>query len=139
MFTIRKIDNREMTVIIPLLLELNGSVTQKELEERLPQMILSGYECVGVYDNQKLIGISGMWFLTKYYIGKHLEPDNVFISPEYRGKGVGNLLIEWIHRYAKSKNCVALELNCYIDNADGNKFWKSQGYKEIGYHFRKEL
>jgi len=139
MFTIRLIDKNKMQVIIPLLQKLNSTVTKNELEERIPEMVAQGYECVGIYDDQRLIGISGMWLLTKYYIGRHLEPDNVFILPEYRGKGVGNLLMDWIHQYARSRNCRGLELNCYLNNAEGRKFWKNQGYEEVGYHFRKEL
>ena len=102
-------------------------------------MMLQGYQCVGVYDDTKLVGISGIWVLTKYYVGKHIEPDNVFILPEYQGKGIGKLLMNWIFDYAKSIGCKASELNCYTENDAGQRFWKQQGYEVVGYHFRKKF
>ncbi|EQD69526.1 GCN5-related N-acetyltransferase, partial [mine drainage metagenome] len=41
-----------------------------------------GYQCAGLYDDGRLIGICGLWILTKYYVGKHIEPDNVVIQED---------------------------------------------------------
>ncbi len=139
MYTIKLIPKEEIKSIIPLLQKLNPKITLAVLQNRLQEMLVNGYECVGIYDKEMLMGISGMWFLTKYYIGKHVEPDNVYILPEYQGKGIGKLLMDWIFEYAQSKGCVASELNCYIGNKEGQRFWENQGYKLIAYHFQKEL
>ncbi|MBW1296105.1 GNAT family N-acetyltransferase [Aquimarina litoralis] len=139
MITIRLIPKENLEIIIPFLEELNPNIGAKLLSSRLSEMIAQGYECIGVYNNDELIGISGLWFLTKYYVGKHVEPDNVFILPEYQGKGIGELMMNWIFDYAKSKGCVASELNCYVGNKNAHRFWENQGYKKIAYHFQKEL
>ena len=47
--------------------------------------------------------------------------------------------MEWVHNYAKSKGCVASELNCYISNESGRKFWEDEGYQAIGLHYQKKL
>ncbi len=139
MFTIQLIPEEKLDCILPVLQRLNSKIPVEVLKMRLVDMINSGYECVGVYDQDTLIGISGMWFLTKYYVGKHVEPDNVYILPEYQGKGIGKLLICWIFDYARSKECVASELNCYLENTEGQKFWENQGYERIAYHYTKKL
>ena len=77
--------------------------------------------------------------LTKYYIGKHIEPDNVDILPEYQAKGIGKQLVLWISEYAKSIGCEASELNCYTENKRGQRFWEQCGYKVVGYHYRKKF
>ena len=118
---------------------LDNSIDANTLEARLDEMIAQGYQCVGVYDENELIGISGLWTLTKYYVGKHIEPDNVFILPKYQGKGIGELLLDWIFDYAKSIGCNASELNCYIDNDKAHKFWKNRGYEIKAYHFQKKF
>jgi len=92
-YAIRFIEHHEMEIIIPLLQQLNSNIAQEVLESRLKDMLNQGYLCVGIFNAQKLIGISGLWVLTKYYVGKHIEPDNVFILPEYQGKGIGTLLM----------------------------------------------
>lgn len=139
MYQLSLIPNESMHTIIPFLQLLNPKIDEDTLKSRLDDMILQGYECVGVYDSGKLIGISGLWTLTKYYVGKHIEPDNVIIHPEYQGKGIGELMMQWIYDYGRSKGCVASELNCYVINNDGIKFWMNQGYKMIGFHFQKGL
>lgn len=139
MYTIQLILKERLEVILPFLQNLKPDISMNVLTERLKEMVASGYECVGVYDENILIGISGLWFLTKYYVGKHVEPDNVYILPEYQGKGIGKLLMNWIFEYAKSKGCIASELNCYVNNEEGQKFWENQGYELIAYHYAKKL
>lgn len=138
-FTIRLIEKEEMEVIIPLLHRLNPTISLEILQKRLQEMLGQQYQCVGAYHGDNLIGISGIWILTKYYVGKHIEPDNVFILPEYQGKGVGRQLLEWVFDYAKSKECTASELNCYTANKAGQRFWEKQGYELVAYHYQKQL
>ena len=102
-------------------------------------MITQNYECVGVYDDKKLIGIAGLWFTTRHYCGKSIEPDHVVIDESYRNKGIGKKLFTWIYKYAKSKGCEASELNTYVDNPQSHKFYYNEGYKILGFHFLKYL
>jgi diamine N-acetyltransferase len=102
-------------------------------------MTAQAYECAGLYLDDKLIGICGMWIMTKFYVGKHIEPDNVFILPEYRQQGLGRKLLEWVYDYGLSQGCNASELNCYISNETGDAFWEQEGFDKIGYHYQKPL
>lgn len=139
MYDIRLIERENMFSIMPLLKTLNPKIPTTTLNGRLTEMLEQGYQCVGVYDAKQLIGISGIWILNKYYVGKHVEPDNVYILPEYQGKGIGKLLIDWIFAYARSIDCEASELNCYIGNEAGQRFWKQLGYEVVAYHFQKKF
>ena len=133
------IDSENLSVILPLLAELDASIPFDVLESRLTQMITAGYECVGIYHNENLIGICGVWTLVKYYVGKHLEPDNVYIRPEFRSKGIGKELNSWLKSLAISRGCEAIELNCYIKNQKGQDFWLANEYQAIGIHYQKKL
>lgn len=138
-YTYQLIPVGEIFNIVPLLRILNDKIPEEVLRERVGEMVQRGYECLGVFDNQKLIGICGMWILTKYYVGRHIEPDNVMILPEYRGEGLGEKMMEWVHEYGRSKGCIAAELNCYTANTAGQKFWMNQGYRIVGFHFQRSL
>jgi GNAT superfamily N-acetyltransferase len=139
MYDFTLVPKDQIYTIIPLLKMLNDKLDEHILKSRLDEMILRGYECVGVYEHKKLIGISGLWTIVKYSDGKYIEPDNVIIHPDYRNKGIGELMMNWIHEYAKSKGCTASELNCYIANERGQKFWLKEGYKRLGYRFQKKF
>ena len=143
-YEIKLIPKENIKSILPLAVLLNPGIRLSVLEERLNEMMEINYECLGVYDKlapptegERLIGICGLWTLIKLYNGKHLEPDNVIIDPDYRNKGIGELMMAWIDNYAKEQNCEMIELNAYVENTKGVEFWKKTGYYIRGHHFQK--
>ncbi|NJB69780.1 GNAT superfamily N-acetyltransferase [Saonia flava] len=140
-FRVELIPHNQMESILPLVVLLNGGkIPMNVLTERLKNILaMEGYECIGVYDKDKLIGICGIWVLNKLYAGKHVEPDNVFVMPEYRSKGIGQLMMDWLFKYAKEIGCDATEVNCYVKNEKGKRFWERQGYEPVGYHLIKKF
>lgn len=139
MITFRFIKNENIHSIIPLLQVLNEKISEEILKSRLDEMIKQNYQCIGIFDKKQLIGICGIWILTKYYVGKHIEPDNVIILSEYQNQNIGKKLMNWIYDYAKKNDCVASELNCYVNNDKAHKFWEKEGYKVIGLHYQKKF
>ena len=139
--TIALIPYDQMETILPLVIQLNqGKIAETVLKSRLKDMLaMGGYQCIGVYDAQKLIGVCGFWVLNKLYAGKHVEPDNVFVEPDYRSDGVGELMMNWLFNYAKSIDCIGAEVNCYAHNEKGKKFWERQGFEPLGYHMIKKF
>ncbi len=138
--SIRIIEKNDIFSIVPLLQKLgNFSVSETLLKERLQEMVQQNYECLGVFDNEKLIGTCGLWFQTRHYSGKSVEMDHVIIDDEYRSHGIGKMLIEFISDYANKKSCNWVELNSYVHNFPSHKFFYNQGFVAKGYHFVKEL
>jgi diamine N-acetyltransferase len=126
--------------IIPLMIEYTeGKTERKILEARFLEMATQNYECAVMYDDDKLIGMSGMWFMTRHYSGKSVEQDHVYIANEYRRKGLGKHFFDWIHDYVKNKGCNTSELNTYVQNYPSHKFYYNEGYEIFGYHFYKTL
>ena len=74
-------EQKKIETIIPLLTKLNSKTPLKTLTERVLEMSkASNYECVGLYVEGELVGISGLWYSTRHYIGKSAEPDHVVID-----------------------------------------------------------
>ena len=136
---IKIIPQEEILSILPLITQLNTKTPEKTLQERILEMSTQNYECVGMYDENKLIGISGLWTLTRHYIGKTIEPDHVVIDESYRGQNLGKRLFTWIYEYAREKGFEATELNAYTGNRKSHKFYLNEGYEIYGYHFIKVL
>jgi GNAT superfamily N-acetyltransferase len=139
MYKIEIIHKDNLDSIIPLLQVLNPNIDREVVMERLTEIKKTNYQCVGVYQENLLIAISGIWVLNKIYAGKHIEPDNVIVLPNFRDKGIGELLMNWIHQYAISIGCITSELNSRVVNEKGNRFWGKMGYKIVGYHLIKAL
>ena len=127
-------------IVVPLVKKMSKeSITEALLLERFKEMVSQNYECIGVYDGDKLMGVSGLCFCTRHYSGRSVELDHVFIDDAYRNKGLGTLFINWIENYVKSKGFQAIELNAYIDNEPSQKFYERDGFQKLGYHFVKVI
>lgn len=134
------IETKEIFTILPLIQKLgNYSVSEELLKERLLEMTQQNYECLGVYDADKLIGVCGLWFQTRHYAGRSMEMDHVIIDDTYRSHGIGKMMIDFVIDYAKKKSCNWVELNSYVHNFPSHKFFYNQGFVAKGYHFVKEL
>lgn len=133
------IDKSEILDILPLMQELNTVDSKEVLSERILEMATQNYECVGVYLNGELIGMSGLWFCTRHYSGKSVEPDHVVITKKHQNKGIGKLLFDWIYDYSKSEGYETVELNTYTGNTASHKFYYNEGFKILGFHFLKSL
>ncbi|EDP71530.1 acetyltransferase, GNAT family protein [Flavobacteriales bacterium ALC-1] len=139
-YQFRIIPNDNLDQIIPLVYELGeAKVSTELLKSRFNEMKHQNYECAGIFDGDDVIGVSGMWFCTRHYIGKSVELDHVYIKPEYRGNGLGKQFMAWINNYVKKKGCNSVELNTYVQNYPSHKFYYNEGFEILGYHFLKKL
>ncbi|TXE07164.1 GNAT family N-acetyltransferase [Seonamhaeicola algicola] len=140
-FIFKILEKENIDLIIPLVYQLNNEKLDKALlKRRFNEMVTyKNYECAVIYDDDKIIGVSGLWFCTRHYSGKSVEPDHVFIDESYRGKGLGKQFFKWIYNYAKTKGCEAVELNTYVANAASHKFYFNEDFKILGFHFLKKL
>lgn len=126
--------------IIPLLRKLNTKTPLELLKTRVLKMAtLPNYECIGLFVDDNLVGISGLWYTTRHYIGKSVEPDHVIIDASFRRQNLGKQFFSWIDTYTKEKGCEAIELNAYTSNPKSHKFYYNEGYNIYGFHFLKVL
>jgi diamine N-acetyltransferase len=131
---------KDLDKILPFLMELSEyEVSAPVLKQRFQEMFTQNYECFGVYHKEELIGVFGLWFMTRHYAGKSCEPDHVYIKPEFQNKGLGKKVFNFIFDYAKKKGCETSELNSYVHNFKSHKFYMNMGYVIKGYHFLKKL
>ena len=137
---VNRILETELHKVLPFIQELTQNANSNEvLKERFTEMFQQNYECFSIEMDDRIVGVFGLWFMTRHYVGKSCEPDHVFIKKEERGKGLGKKIFSWIYKYAKSRGCKASELNTYVSNYPSHKFYYNQGYESWGYHMVKKL
>ncbi len=139
-FIFKIIDKKDINSIIPLIQGLtDNKFSNSILENRFAEMVTQNYECAVVYDEDKLIGVCGLWYCTRHYSGKSVEIDHVYIVEEHRNKGLGKEFMDWVDDYAMKKGCESIELNTYVQNYPSHKFYYNQGFEILGYHFFKKV
>ncbi|PBJ12674.1 GNAT family N-acetyltransferase [Flavobacterium sp. ACN6] len=136
---------REITTIDEMLAEIETirflypNITLEKYKSFLSEMIPHNYTQIGVFENNLCVGISGCWSATKLWTGKYLEIDNFVVHPEYRSKGIGKKLTDYIEKKAIELNCSSIVLDAFTGNFGAHRFYYNQGYAPKGFHFVKIL
>ena len=138
--TFKELSVAHLEHMLPLAKQLNPHRSLKELKHLQTSMFeLPRYKSFGVFDGANLVAISSCWLTTRHYSGKQLELDNVIVDEKYQSKGIGNILLSEIEKWAKSIDCKTIELNTYVQNLRSHKFYYNQGYQLLGFHFQKKI
>jgi GNAT superfamily N-acetyltransferase len=136
---------KELTSLQEMLLHLETikflypKMTLKRYKSFLEDMIPKNYKQVAVFDGDTCVGLSGFWFATKLWTGKYIEIDNFIVHPDYRKKGIGKLLTQFIDEKAKELNCTCIVLDAFTGNFEAHRFYYNQGYVPRGFHFIKTI
>ncbi len=80
--------------------------------------------------DEKEIGFSLFYESFAAYVGKGgIFIDDLFICPEYRGKGYGKVLLKEMAKIALKRECGRLEWLCLRDNTPSMNFYQHMGAK----------
>lgn len=123
----------------PLIQYLNPNMEPERYETLLRLMLPQQYRMVGVFEGDTCLGLSGYWMGTKLYSGKYLEIDNFVVDEQYRSKGIGKMLVDWLTDEASKNQCETMMLDAYVVNNAAHKFYLREGFVIKGFHFLKRL
>jgi GNAT superfamily N-acetyltransferase len=105
----------------------------------LEDMIPKNYRQVAIFENNICVGMTGFWFGTKLWTGKYVEIDNFIVHPDYRKRGIGKIISEFIDNKAKELNCTCIVLDAFTGNFTAHRFYYNLGYVPRGFHFIKTI
>lgn len=142
---IMKLQIQELTTIKEMLKQIDTirflypNISPEKYEDYLSQMVPHNYIQIGVFNNEICVGITGCWSATKLWTGKYLEIDNFVVNPNFRSKGIGKLLTDYIEKKAIDLDCSSIVLDAFTGNFAAHRFYYNQGYSPKGFHFVKIL
>ena len=67
--------------------------------------------------------------------GKALVLDDLYLLPEFRGKGFGGQALQFIETYAQQIGCMRLQFQSEESNRGAMKFYKAMGYTPMDMKF----
>ena len=56
--------------------------------------------------------------------------EELFIHPDHRGQGVGEMLMEQMEKYFWSQGCSVVKVNCFVPNTKAHAFYNKLGYED---------
>ncbi len=139
-FEVKELKSKEEILkYLSVLKFLYPELTYEKYSEMLDDMLNANYGQLAVFEGHKCIAISGFWCGTKLWCGKYIELDNVVVDPDYRSKGIGKLMSDFLEKKALDMKCTILVLDAYTNNFGAHRFYYNQGYGPKGFHFVKVL
>jgi len=129
---IREANKEDSFSIMMLSKELGYESTEEEIKNRI------GYLCkkdlsflVVAEEEDNVVGfISYEHYETVYYV-PGINITGLVVSHEFRKKGIGKKLLNYVEEYAKSKSLSFVRLNSGIQRKDAHSFYKNNGYDNI--------
>lgn len=107
--------------------------------KHMKAMHANNYNMVGVYLEEKLVGVSGYRIDTKLYSGKYIEIDNFVVDAKYRNKKIGDALCDYLTGIGKENKCTMVMLDAYAENINAHRFYYKKGFYIRGFHFLKPI
>jgi len=125
--------------IEPLILAHHTSMNKEDFTLFVSEMKGTGYQCIGAYEDGKLIATVGFWIGVRFYCGKYMYVNNFVVDSNQRGKGIGSQVMEWLEEEAKRLGCKAVVLDSYVTNSAAHRFYFGKGYSISNFHFKKDM
>lgn len=69
----------------------------------------------------------------------YVEVENMGVAPEYRSQGIGKLLIDKAKKWAIKSGINKLFVVAYFKNERAIKFYKKEGFEEIGLELEMKI
>lgn len=98
------------------------------------------------FDGVKAVGFSHVylrheWFLTENEDGPIGYLDTIYVSSDYRKKGIAQTLVSLCEDWSRENSCIEFASNCDLDNEGSLAFHLKVGFKEMHriIHFSKGL
>src|SRR3989344_4381420 len=112
--------------------QMTREAEQKFLDSVLASIAKKTKVCLCVFHGKELIGLSALEMRDK--VEQHIGNFGISIAKDYRGEGIGMLLMNMVLKEAK-KNIATLKictLSVFANNTIAREMYKNCGFKEYG-------
>jgi GNAT superfamily N-acetyltransferase len=110
---------------LPLLKELRSSLNDDIFLARLYTAIKGGYRVMGLHKDEAVVAVLGYRIVNDICWGKTFYVDDLNVSSDMRGSGIGGQLIETAKRKAREENCDHLRLCSGLTRTDAHRFYEA--------------
>ena len=129
----------EMMEQFSLIQQLYPDYSTEKYHDLLNAMLPNNYKQLIVVENGITIALAGFWIGTKLWSGKYLELDNVVVHEDFRSKGIGSIMTNYLNQKAIDEDCKMIVLDAFSTNFGAHKFYMNHGFVPKGFHFIKFL
>jgi len=129
---IREITSEDAEEVNTLSRQLGYPLTIEQTLQNIEEVIKSkDHTAFAALDKNKMVGWIGAAHTIMLEVMPHCEINGLVIDENYRGKGVGKLLIERVKQWAKEKGNNKISLRCNVVRIEAHQFYEHIGFNKI--------
>lgn len=130
----------ERKAVFPVLRELRSGIEDERFEELYERMVEEGHRLFAAYENGNPVSVAGVVIRTNFYLGRHAFVYDLVTTESRRSEGFGRELLEFVHEWARERDCEFVELESGHWREKAHEFYTNQlNYEKYCYSFRYEL
>ncbi len=124
----------------PVMNELRTHLTEEDYLQLVRDMVPQGYRMFALYDNGKIVALTGIIQLVNFYNMKHIYVYDLITKESERSRGYGEKLLFYIHQLARDLGCHSVALSSGLQRLDAHRFYEEKmGYRKASYSFLYNL
>jgi GNAT superfamily N-acetyltransferase len=129
----------DAAVLTALLVELDCTVTETEVERRLARLIESPSDRVFAAElDGTVVGLLGMHLARLLHSDRFARITAFIVTEAHRGRGVGEALLREAEAWALARGCTQIEVTSGDHHAASHGFYERHGYRLDDRRFVKE-
>jgi GNAT superfamily N-acetyltransferase len=129
-----------MIETFPLVNQIYKKMDYKAFELAIDEMILNNnYKMVAGFIDNKIVAVSGYWIARMLYCGRYLQASNLVVDENFRGRGIGKKILNYLENKACNLGCDRMVLDSYTENKKSHSLYFNEDFYIRGFHFMKDL
>lgn len=105
----------------------------------IKEMMPGGYHLAFIEVDGVAAAAIGYRFMQKTFDGKQIYVDDLTTLAEYRGKGFGGMLLDFVFDLARQHGCACVTLDSGPARHDAHRLYLNKGFLISSMHFTKKL
>ena len=102
----------------------------------LPRLVEIGHNeandvYVAVEPAGRVIGWLQVYVRQLLMVERHAEMGGLVVDRDYRGRGIGRLLVDWAESWARDHGCRSLYLRSNVQREEAHRFYERLGYQLV--------
>lgn len=118
--------------------ELRTHLDVEEYVSLLKVMVKEGYKMFALYDQGKIMAVTGVSILTNLYNGKHVYVYDLVTKEGERSKNYGAQLLSFIEKWGVEQGAKTVALTSGVQRLDAHRFYENKmNYQKTSFSFKK--
>src|SRR6059036_1290351 len=104
------VSDEQILLCFPVMIELRPHLKKENFVSLIKRMQKDGYTVSYIEVDKKAVAVSGFRITEMLHRGRSIYVDDLVTLPDYRSKGYGGKLLDWITQFAKEHECEQIHL-----------------------------